>query len=56
MHECPNCGYACDCDGEDLWNDAAAGDCECPCDPDEEPIEEADEEAAAPPPRAKERP
>ncbi len=19
MHECPNCGQACDCDGEDTW-------------------------------------
>ena len=21
MHECPDCGQACDCDGEDTWND-----------------------------------
>jgi len=21
MHECPNCGQACDCDGEDTWFD-----------------------------------
>ena len=21
MHECPDCGHACDCDGEDVWND-----------------------------------
>jgi len=21
MHECPECGMACDCDGEDLWRD-----------------------------------
>ena len=20
MHECPECGQACDCDGEDTWN------------------------------------
>lgn len=19
MHECPDCGQACDCDGEDTW-------------------------------------
>jgi hypothetical protein len=22
MHECPDCGMACDCDGEDTWIDA----------------------------------
>lgn len=21
MHECPECGEVCDCDGEDLWYD-----------------------------------
>lgn len=21
MHECPDCGQACDCDGEDVWTD-----------------------------------
>lgn len=21
MHECPNCGQACDCDDEDLWHE-----------------------------------
>lgn len=21
MHECPQCGQACDCDGEDVWHD-----------------------------------
>ena len=21
MHECPDCGQTCDCDGEDLWHD-----------------------------------
>lgn len=21
MHECPDCGYNCDCDGEDTWWD-----------------------------------
>lgn len=20
MHECPECGQTCDCDGEDLWH------------------------------------
>ena len=31
MHECPDCGQACDCDGEDIWNDAAARDCRHYC-------------------------
>lgn len=31
MHECPACGFACDCDGEDLWNDDNAEDCICNC-------------------------
>ena len=32
MHECPDCGLACDCDGEDLWNDEAARECDHGCD------------------------
>jgi hypothetical protein len=31
MHECPECGQACDCDGDDLWQDAPAM-CRCACD------------------------
>jgi len=31
MHECPTCGQACDCDGDDLWRSAPM-DCECACD------------------------
>lgn len=27
MHECYGCGQACDCDGEDIWNDAASREC-----------------------------
>lgn len=42
MHECPNCGFACDCDGDDTWNDAAAADCVCGC--DEEDDDGADDE------------
>lgn len=34
MHECPECGQACDCDGEDTWNSAASDDCICECDED----------------------
>lgn len=30
MHECWNCGQACDCDGEDTWWDNYE-DCECEC-------------------------
>lgn len=26
MHECPKCGQACDCDGEDVWNDIGSSD------------------------------
>jgi len=22
VHECPDCGMVCDCDGEDTWNDS----------------------------------
>ena len=32
MHECPECGQACDCDGEDTWHEWDSGeaeDCEC---------------------------
>jgi hypothetical protein len=31
MHECPNCGQACDCIGDDLWNDLEAEHCQCDC-------------------------
>ena len=31
MHECPRCGQACDCIGDDLWNDLEAEFCECEC-------------------------
>lgn len=37
MHDCIECEGACDCDGEDTWNDAATEECEgCGCidDPD----------------------
>lgn len=30
MHECPNCGMACDCDGEDTWLEAP-DNCSCEC-------------------------
>ncbi len=28
VHECPECGYICDCDGEDIENPPPA-DCRC---------------------------
>jgi hypothetical protein len=34
MHECPECGQACDCDGEDTWNNIGSSDwlnCEHEC-------------------------
>lgn len=30
MHECPSCGFDCDCDGEDTWNEAPVR-CRCQC-------------------------
>jgi hypothetical protein len=30
MHDCPECGMACDCDGEDTWLNAPP-DCQCDC-------------------------
>jgi len=36
MHDCPNCGQACDCDGEDTWNDAASFDCEHDCEEEDD--------------------
>lgn len=32
MHDCPDCGYACDCDIEDTWWDEAPDDCSHECD------------------------
>jgi hypothetical protein len=29
MHECPECGFVCDCDGDDLWSDLSAKECTC---------------------------
>jgi hypothetical protein len=36
VHDCPCCGQACDCDEDDLWNDAASATCTCPCETAEE--------------------
>lgn len=41
MHECPECGQACDCDGEDTWMDYVT-DCVHECDPDYDDEEERD--------------
>lgn len=42
MHECPWCGQACDCDGEDTWLNPPE-DCRCPCEEDIELEGEWDE-------------
>lgn len=34
MHECPWCGQACDCDGEDTWVDTL--DCTHLCEEEDE--------------------
>ena len=41
MHECPECGQACDCDGEDLWHDWDSDEVEeCICDHEGSGIDE----------------
>jgi hypothetical protein len=43
MHECPNCGQACDCDGEDTWYDFDSEevyDCCCDCEFSDEESDE----------------
>jgi hypothetical protein len=49
MHACPRCGYDCDCDGEDLWNDDPQRRCYCPCeeDPEDEHFERDDDDGRA---------
>lgn len=32
MHECPECGQACDCCGDDTWDNSEAACCEHECD------------------------
>ena len=39
MHECPECGKTCDCDGEDTWRDDYY-ECECGCWRDEDDDED----------------
>jgi hypothetical protein len=36
MHECPNCGQACDCIGDDTWDDTEAAQCEHDCEESED--------------------
>lgn len=39
MHECPNCGQACDCDNDDLWHDwPFTNDCIHRCDDEEDDL------------------
>jgi hypothetical protein len=45
MHECPACGQACDCDGEDTWHEFDSPEvegCICGCEDDEFDEEEDD--------------
>jgi len=42
MHDCPECGQPCDCDNEDIWNDAASEDCVHGCEEDYTYSEEDD--------------
>ena len=44
MHECPICGQACDCIGDDTWDDTEAYECEHDCEDDEEETWFDDEE------------
>lgn len=44
MHECGDCGYMCDCDGEDL-HQPQPNDCTCDC--GDEEYEDADDELNA---------
>lgn len=34
MHECPECGQACDCIGDDTWNVLESAHCTHDCDYD----------------------
>lgn len=34
MHECPNCGQACDCIGDDTWDDNESAHCRHECEDD----------------------
>lgn len=47
MHECPDCGQACDCDGEDTWFDEVE-ECDCDCWRDDEGYVEDDYEEVMP--------
>jgi hypothetical protein len=47
MHDCHDCGQACDCDGDDVWR-TAPPDCHCDCydAPDDYDPTEWDDDAA----------
>ena len=36
MHSCPECGQACDCDGEDIELESSEDDCVHECDTEED--------------------
>jgi hypothetical protein len=44
-HECPDCGQACYCDGDDTWMDlwATGGECSCACADEEDLLDKPDD-------------
>ena len=47
MHECPDCGQACDCDGEDTWFDWDSDEAlNCECDHGGRDLDAEDEDEA----------
>lgn len=43
MHECPECGQACDCDGED-HDQSAPDDCQHECEIDDDDDDDDDDD------------
>jgi hypothetical protein len=43
MHECPNCGQACDCIGDDTWMDSESLYCQHDCEDDVDYLDEGGE-------------
>jgi hypothetical protein len=44
MHECPACQRVCDCDQDDLWNDAHAKYCSHDCADENEDLDDFEDE------------
>ena len=47
MHSCPDCGQACDCDGEDTWIEENEEECIHECDPEEDYMDDWEDEEPA---------